>query len=64
MFSFRKILEICSNYQNLNRKEESLDIIIIFRLELQKRLPWLEIQEKPISDSTSTTTEAVNQSTT
>lgn len=32
-----------------------------YRLELQKRLPWLELQEKPIvSDSTSTTTETVN----
>lgn len=35
-----------------------------YRLELQKRLPWLEIQEKQISDSTSATTEAVNPSTT
>ncbi|XP_012273472.1 opsin, ultraviolet-sensitive [Orussus abietinus] len=32
-----------------------------YRLELQKRLPWLELQEKPPpSDSVSTTTEAVN----
>ncbi|XP_076639783.1 ultraviolet-sensitive opsin [Colletes latitarsis] len=31
-----------------------------YRLELQKRLPWLELQEKPISDSQSTTTETVN----
>ncbi|XP_053980960.1 opsin, ultraviolet-sensitive [Hylaeus volcanicus] len=31
-----------------------------YRLELQKRLPWLELQEKPIADSQSTTTEAVN----
>ncbi|XP_006624058.1 opsin, ultraviolet-sensitive [Apis laboriosa] len=31
-----------------------------YRLELQKRLPWLELQEKPISDSTSTTTETVS----
>ncbi|XP_066585003.1 opsin, ultraviolet-sensitive [Prorops nasuta] len=31
-----------------------------YRLELQKRLPWLELQEKPpASDSTSTTTETV-----
>lgn len=35
-------------------------IIIFDRLELQKRLPWLELQEKPISDSQSTTTETVN----
>ncbi|XP_001608074.2 opsin, ultraviolet-sensitive [Nasonia vitripennis] len=31
-----------------------------YRLELQKRMPWLELQEKPpASDATSTTTEAV-----
>ncbi|XP_014220631.1 opsin, ultraviolet-sensitive [Trichogramma pretiosum] len=33
-----------------------------YRLELQKRMPWLELQEKPPAqnDTTSTTTEAVN----
>nr|APY20525.1 ultraviolet sensitive opsin [Chrysis viridula] len=31
-----------------------------YRLELQKRLPWLELQEKPISDNQSTATEAVS----
>ncbi|XP_014218018.1 opsin, ultraviolet-sensitive-like, partial [Copidosoma floridanum] len=32
-----------------------------YRLELQKRMPWLEIQEKtPQPDSASTTTEAVS----
>ncbi|XP_046737872.1 opsin, ultraviolet-sensitive [Diprion similis] len=31
-----------------------------YRLELQKRLPWLELQEQPVNDSHSTTTEAVN----
>lgn len=31
-----------------------------YRLELQKRLPWLELQEKPISDAASTTTETAN----
>lgn len=31
-----------------------------YRLELQKRLPWLELQEAPVNDTTSTTTEAVN----
>nr|APY20540.1 ultraviolet sensitive opsin [Tenthredo koehleri] len=31
-----------------------------YRLELQKRLPWLELQEAPINDTTSTTTEATN----
>lgn len=31
------------------------------RLELQKRLPWLELQESaPANDAVSTTTEAVN----
>ncbi|XP_011496705.1 PREDICTED: opsin, ultraviolet-sensitive [Ceratosolen solmsi marchali] len=31
-----------------------------YRLELQKRMPWLELQEKPQTDSTSTTTEVTN----
>lgn len=31
-----------------------------YRLELQKRLPWLELQEKPVADTQSTTTEMVN----
>lgn len=31
-----------------------------YRLELQKRLPWLELQEKPIAETQSTTTEMVN----
>ncbi|XP_015608081.1 opsin, ultraviolet-sensitive [Cephus cinctus] len=31
-----------------------------YRLELQKRLPWLELQEKPPADNVSTTTESVN----
>ncbi|XP_012259996.2 opsin, ultraviolet-sensitive [Athalia rosae] len=31
-----------------------------YRLELQKRLPWLELQEQAVNDSVSTTTEAVN----
>ncbi|XP_029177330.1 opsin, ultraviolet-sensitive isoform X2 [Nylanderia fulva] len=33
-----------------------------YRLELQKRLPWLELQEKPVADTQSTTTEMVNAS--
>ncbi|CAL1674982.1 unnamed protein product [Lasius platythorax] len=33
-----------------------------YRLELQKRLPWLELQEKPVVDAQSTTTEMVNAS--
>ncbi|KAL0111031.1 hypothetical protein PUN28_012795 [Cardiocondyla obscurior] len=33
-----------------------------YRLELQKRLPWLELQEKPPADTQSSTTEVVNAS--
>lgn len=42
----------------------NLNFLIKFRIELQNRLPWLAIKEKPISDTASNATDATQNNAT
>lgn len=43
---------------------DGTECVFSHRLELQNRLPWLAIKEKPISDTASAATDATQNNTT
>lgn len=68
MFTQSAILDIGKSNPIFHSRVQRINVMVshkyIFRLELQNRLPWLAINEKPISDTASNATDATQNHTT